>query len=90
MKATGLTGERMTLDERRAAFWLAGAFSLRMLGLFMILPVFALYADIRAVTPALAGAGHQHQWLQPGAIQIPPELSCSDLTNSQRTSIWVC
>ena len=46
----------MTVGERRAAFWLAAVFSLRMLGLFMILPVFALYAEhLHGNTPALAG-----------------------------------
>lgn len=35
---------RMTGSERRAALSLAGIFSLRMLGLFMIYPVFALWA----------------------------------------------
>ena len=34
----------MTPLERRAAGWLASIFALRMLGLFMILPVFALHA----------------------------------------------
>lgn len=31
-------------SERRAAVSLAGIFGLRMLGMFLILPVFALYA----------------------------------------------
>ena len=35
----------MTADERRAAASLAGIYGLRLLGLFMILPVFALHAD---------------------------------------------
>ncbi len=35
----------MSAAESRAAFSLAGIFSFRMLGLFMIYPVFALYAD---------------------------------------------
>ena len=34
----------MTALERRAATSLAGIFGLRMLGMFLILPVFALYA----------------------------------------------
>lgn len=34
----------MTATERRAAVSLAGIFGLRMLGMFLILPVFALYA----------------------------------------------
>ena len=36
--------DSMTPDERRASFGLAGIYGLRMLGLFIILPVFALYA----------------------------------------------
>ena len=36
--------DRMTHGERRVAFSLAGVLSTRMLGLFMILPVFAIYA----------------------------------------------
>ena len=35
----------MTATERRASFGLAGIYGLRMLGLFIILPVFALYAE---------------------------------------------
>ncbi len=35
----------MTRTERRAAVSLAGIFGLRMLGMFLILPVFALYAS---------------------------------------------
>ncbi|MDO9011431.1 MAG: MFS transporter [Gallionella sp.] len=37
--------ESMTATERRASFGLAGIYGLRMLGLFIILPVFALYAE---------------------------------------------
>ena len=46
----------MTRTEARSAASMAGIYALRMLGLFMILPVFALYADeLEGVTPALAG-----------------------------------
>ena len=34
----------MTAQERRSSISLAGIFALRMLGLFLILPVFAVYA----------------------------------------------
>ena len=40
--------ERMSAGELRAAIGLAGIFGLRMLGLFAILPVFALYAGTLA------------------------------------------
>ncbi|HRX71409.1 MAG: MFS transporter [Candidatus Competibacteraceae bacterium] len=72
MKAADLTGERMTVSERRAAFWLAGVFSLRMLGLFMILPVFALYAEhLQGNTPALAGLAIGVYGFSQAIFQIP-------------------
>lgn len=72
MKAAGLTVERMTAGERRAAFWLASVFSLRMLGLFMILPVFALYAEhLRGNTPALAGLAIGIYGFSQATFQIP-------------------
>ncbi len=37
------TPHTMTPTERRASGWLASIFALRMLGLFLILPVFAIY-----------------------------------------------
>jgi len=37
--------DTMTPLERRATFGLAGIFGLRMLGLFLILPIFAIYAE---------------------------------------------
>ncbi|MBK8509594.1 MAG: MFS transporter [Candidatus Competibacter sp.] len=72
MKAASLAPERMTADERRTAFWLAGVFSLRMLGLFMILPVFALYAEhLRGNTPALAGLAIGIYGFSQALFQIP-------------------
>jgi MFS family permease len=72
MKAAGLTQDGMTTNERRAAFWLAGVFSLRMLGLFMILPVFALYAErLRGNTPALAGLAIGVYGFSQALFQIP-------------------
>lgn len=45
--------QRMTPQELRASVGLAGIFGLRMLGMFIILPVFALYAQ-------RLGGGHSH------------------------------
>ena len=39
------TSLSMTAGERRATFGLAGIFGLRMLGMFIVLPVLALYAE---------------------------------------------
>ena len=72
MKVGGFTSEQMTATERRAAFWLASVFSLRMLGLFMILPVFALYAEhLRGNTPALAGLAIGIYGFSQALFQIP-------------------
>ncbi len=58
--------------ERRAAFSLAGIFSLRMLGLFLILPVFALYAEgLADVTPLLIGVAIGIYGLTQAVLQIP-------------------
>jgi MFS family permease len=58
--------------ERRVAFLLAGIFSTRMLGLFMILPVFALYAqEVEGYTPFLAGLALGIYGLTQAFFQIP-------------------
>ncbi len=63
---------QMTPAERRAALSLAAIFALRMLGLFMILPVFALYAEeLPGVTPTLVGLAIGIYGLTQAALQIP-------------------
>jgi MFS family permease len=62
----------MTRLESRAAFSLAGIFSLRMLGLFLIFPVFALYAEeLQGVTPLLVGIAIGAYGLTQALLQIP-------------------
>ena len=62
----------MTRGERRAAVSLAGIFAMRMLGLFMILPVFALYADDYAgATPGLIGLAIGAYGFTQALLQIP-------------------
>lgn len=62
----------MTATERRTALSLAGIFSTRMLGLFMILPVFALYAGhLPGATPALIGLAIGIYGLTQAILQIP-------------------
>lgn len=64
--------EQMTHTERRAALSLAGIYSFRMLGLFMILPVFAIYAQgLSGSTPALIGMAIGIYGLTQGVLQIP-------------------
>jgi len=65
--------ERMSSAERRAGASLAGVYGLRMLGLFIILPVFVLHAggirggeDLVLVGVALGAYG-----LAQGILQIP-------------------
>ena len=63
---------RMNAGERRACVALAGIFALRMLGLFMIFPVFALHADRYAGnTPLLTGVAIAAYGLTQALFQIP-------------------
>ncbi|MCS6996444.1 MAG: MFS transporter [Casimicrobiaceae bacterium] len=63
----------MTPTERRASLWLASIYGLRMFGLFLILPVFAIYG--RALTggqePYLIGLAISIYGLTQAVFQIP-------------------
>ena len=62
----------MSQGERRIAISLAGIFSTRMLGLFMILPVFTLYAhELSDYTATLAGVALGIYGLTQALFQIP-------------------
>ncbi len=63
----------MTALERRSAFSLAGIFSLRMLGLFMIYPVFSVFAlkHLAHATPTLVGVALGAYGLTQALFQIP-------------------
>ncbi len=62
----------MSRKEVRSAASMAGIYALRMLGLFMILPVFALYAeDLQGATPALAGLAIGIYGMTQALLQIP-------------------
>lgn len=64
--------EGISKGELRAAFSLGGIFSLRMLGLFMILPVFSLYAgELSGNTPLLTGLAIGAYGLTQALFQIP-------------------
>lgn len=65
-------GSRMTVGERRATAGLSFIFGLRMLGLFLILPVFALYgAELDGATPMLIGLAIGAYGLTQALLQIP-------------------
>ena len=68
---TSATTDRMSRQEKRAGISLAAVFALRMLGLFLILPVFAIYArtlpsgnDMALVGVALGAYGLTQACLQ--------------------------
>lgn len=65
--------DRMTPRELRASLGLAGIFGLRMLGMFIILPVFALYADRLpgGQNHALVGLALGAYGLTQACLQIP-------------------
>lgn len=59
-------------QERRSVFAIAGIYGLRMLGLFLILPVFALYAEtLKDHTPMLVGLALGAYGLTMALLQIP-------------------
>jgi predicted MFS family arabinose efflux permease len=69
------SGSGMSRAELRAALSLSGVYALRMLGLFMILPVFALYAThLEGVTPALTGLAIGVYGVTQALLQIPAGL----------------
>jgi MFS family permease len=68
----GRTGESMTRLELRFTAALAAVFAARLLGLFMIYPVFASYAShLRGATPAMIGIALGAYGLTQGLLQIP-------------------
>lgn len=72
MRGSRLPVLPMTGSEKRAAVGLAGIFALRMLGLFLILPVFALHArDMGGATPLLIGLAIGAYGLTQALLQIP-------------------
>lgn len=65
----------MTQGERKATMALASIFALRMLGLFMIIPVFAIYGKaLTGATPALIGLAIGIYGLTQAILQIPVGL----------------
>jgi len=62
----------MNSSEKRVAIALSGVFATRMLGLFMVLPVFAIYAEnYDGFTPTLAGIAIGIYGLTQALLQIP-------------------
>jgi len=67
-----MSNSGMSAHEWRAVTSMAGIYALRMLGLFMILPVFALYADkLQGSTPALVGLAIGIYGMTQALLQIP-------------------
>jgi MFS family permease len=72
MSHSGQVVSPMTGSEKRAAVGLSAIFALRMLGLFLILPVFALHAkDLVGTTPLLTGLAVGAYGLTQALLQIP-------------------
>ena len=64
--------EKLGSQERHAGISLALIYAFRMLGLFMILPVFAIYAeDLPEATPMLTGLALGIYGLTQAVLQIP-------------------
>lgn len=64
--------DSMSPQEKRTAFSLSGIYMVRMLGLFMILPVFTLYGkELSGSTPFLIGIAIGIYGLTQAILQIP-------------------
>lgn len=62
----------MTATERRASLSLAAIYMSRMVGMFLILPVFAIFArDMQGATPELVGLAISTYGLTQAIFQIP-------------------
>jgi MFS family permease len=71
-KLNSKASSNLAAQERRAAISLATIYAFRMLGLFMILPVFALYAEhLPGATPLLMGLALGVYGLTQAILQIP-------------------
>jgi len=69
---SGKHNDAMSVIERRASISLASIMATRMLGLFMILPVFALYAEsLPGASPFLIGMAIGAYGLTQALFQIP-------------------
>ena len=67
-----LAKEPFSALERRAVLGLASLYCLRMLGLFMVLPLFAVYAkELAGATPASIGLALGAYGLTQAALQVP-------------------
>lgn len=67
-----MISNKMNLIEQQAVFSLSLIIALRMVGLFMIMPIFALYAKtLEAATPFLIGLAIGIYGLTQGLLQIP-------------------
>lgn len=66
----------MTKQERKTTFYIASIYAFRMLGLFMILPVFSLYANnYQYANATLIGIALGIYGLTQGLLQIPFGMS---------------
>jgi predicted MFS family arabinose efflux permease len=69
---SSLHPDKFTPLERRASFSLASIFAFRMLGLFIVLPIFSLYAQhLSGATPFLIGLAMGVYGLTQALLQIP-------------------
>jgi MFS family permease len=70
--APNMHKNRMTAPERRSVFGLSAIMGLRMIGLFMVLPVFTLYAEtLPGATPFRIGLALGIYGLAQALLQIP-------------------
>ncbi|MCP4473354.1 MAG: MFS transporter [Gammaproteobacteria bacterium] len=83
--------DKMSGKEWQATLSLAAIYSARMLGLFMILPVFSIYAaTLRGTTPFLIGLALGIYGLAQACLQIPFGLASDFLGRKRIILIGLC
>lgn len=80
-----------TLQEKRSVMALAAIMSIRMLGLFMILPVFSVYASqMPGATPTLIGLGLGIYGLTQACLQIPFGMTSDYIGRKPVIALGLC
>jgi len=85
------TKTTMSPSERKATVGLASIYAMRMLGLFMILPVFSAYArNMQSATPVLIGLAISAYGLTQAILQIPFGIASDHFGRKKIIAVGLC
>lgn len=91
MATTEQTKTTMSPSERKATVGLASIYAMRMLGLFMILPVFSAFAQhLQSATPLLIGLAISAYGLTQAILQIPFGMASDRFGRKKVIALGLC